>query len=107
MDFRDSDDERAFRNDLREWLAKSAPRQAIPEDPDARADFLHAWHRKLYTAGYIGLSFPVEYGGRGLPVTYEAIYNDELGAAGAPPGPAFGHIANAIRLHASDAQKKR
>lgn len=107
MDFRDSPDELEFRTQLREWLAENAPREAIPHEPDARADFLHAWHRKLYSGGYIGVAFPSEYGGRGLPVTYEAIYNDELGAAGAPPGPSFGHIANAIRLHASDAQKKQ
>ncbi len=107
MDFRDSPDEHDFRIRFRTWLAEHAPREAIPVEPDARAAFLHAWHRKLYAAGYIGLSFPVEYGGRGLPVTYEAIYNDELGAAGAPPGPAFGHIANAIRLYGSDEQKKR
>jgi alkylation response protein AidB-like acyl-CoA dehydrogenase len=107
MDFRDSPEEQQFRAQLRTWLAENAPAEPIPVEPDARADFLNAWNRKLYAAGYIGLSFPTEHGGRGLPVTYEAIYNDELGAAGAPPGPTFGHIANAIRLHGSDAQKKQ
>jgi alkylation response protein AidB-like acyl-CoA dehydrogenase len=107
MDFRDSPEEHEFRTRLRTWLAESAPTAPIPAEPDARANFLNAWHRKLYAAGYVGLSFPTEYGGRGLPVTYEAIYNDELGAAGAPPGPTFGHISNAIRLHGSDEQKKR
>ena len=107
MDFRDSPEELEFRREFRAWLAENAPREPIPVEPDARADFLNAWHRKLYSAGHIGLSFPVEYGGRGLPPTFEAIYNDELGAAGAPSGPVFGHISNAIRLHGSDAQKKR
>lgn len=107
MDFRDSPEEREFRAQFRAWLAENAPREPIPVEPDARAAFLHAWNRALYAAGYIGLSFPTEYGGRGLPVTYEAIYNDELGAAGAPPGPSFGHISNAIRLHGSEEQKKR
>jgi alkylation response protein AidB-like acyl-CoA dehydrogenase len=107
MDFRDSPEEQQFRAQLRTWLAEQAPAESIPVEPDARADFLNSWHQTLYAAGYVGLSFPTEYGGRGLPVTYEAIYNDELGAAGAPPGPTFGHIANAIRLHGSDAQKKQ
>jgi alkylation response protein AidB-like acyl-CoA dehydrogenase len=107
VDFRDSPEEHEFRSQFRAWLAENAPPEPIPAEPDARADFLNAWHRKLYAAGYIGLSFPVEYGGRGLPPTFEAIYNDELGAAGAPPGPTFGHISNAIRLHGSDAQKKQ
>jgi alkylation response protein AidB-like acyl-CoA dehydrogenase len=92
---------------FRTWLAEHAPREPIPVEPDERADFLNAWHRKLYAAGYVGLSFPTDYGGQGLPDTYEAIYNDELGAAGAPPGPAMAHIANAIRLYGSEEQKKR
>ena len=107
MDFRDSPEELEFRREFRAWLAENAPREPIPVEPEARAHFLNAWHRKLYSAGYIGLSFPVEYGGRGLPPTFEAIYNDELGAAGAPSGPVFGHISNAVRLHGSDAQKKQ
>jgi len=107
VDFRDSPEELEFRKEFRTWLAENAPREPIPVEPEVRAHFLNAWNRKLYSAGYIGLSFPVEYGGRGLPPTFEAIYNDELGAAGAPPGPVFGHISNAVRLHGSDAQKKR
>ena len=52
-----------------------------------RADAANAWHQTLYEAGYIGLSFPIEYGGHGLSPIYEAILNDELGRAGAPPPP--------------------
>lgn len=107
MDFRDSPEEQEFRLGFRRWLSEHAPREPIPVEPDARAAFLHRWHRQLYAAGYVGLSFPVEYGGRGLPHIYEAIFNDELGAAGAPAGPVFGHIANAIRLHGTEEQKKR
>ena len=107
MDFRDSPEEHDFRIQFRNWLAEHAPRQPIPVEPDSRAAFLHAWHRELYRAGYVGLSFPVESGGRGLPATYEAVFNDELGAAGAPPGPVFGHIANAIRLYGTEEQRKR
>ncbi len=107
MDFRDSPEELAFRNEFRAWLAENAPRELIPVEPDERANFLAAWNKKLYAAGYVGLAFPTEYGGRGLPVTYEAIFNDELGAAGAPPGPVFGHISNAIRLFGTEEQKKR
>ena len=107
MDFRDTPAEHDFRIRFRRWLAEHAPREPIPVEPDARAAFLHAWHRRLHAAGHVGLSFPVECGGQGLPPVYEAIFNDELGAAGAPPGPAFAHIANAIRLFGSDAQRAR
>ena len=84
MDFTDTQDEAEFRARLRTWLDDNAAAAVIPEDPSARADAANAWHQTLYDAGYIGLSFPTEYGGHGLSPIYEAILNDELGRAGAP-----------------------
>ncbi|GAA0959685.1 acyl-CoA dehydrogenase family protein [Actinocorallia libanotica] len=106
MDFRDTPEEAAFREELRAWLAAHAP-AGPPADPDERAAFLHGWHRALASAGYTGLAFPAEYGGRGLAPTYEAILNDELGAGGHPPPPAIGHITNAVRIFGTAAQKSR
>jgi alkylation response protein AidB-like acyl-CoA dehydrogenase len=104
MDYRDTPDEHMFRTRLRRWLATNAPQQ-LPADPDERMMALNHWHQKLYTGGWIGLTFPQEYGGHGMAPIYEAILNDELGLAGAPPPPAIGHISNAIRLFGTDAQK--
>ena len=42
------------------------------------------WLAELYDGGWVGLSWPVEFGGRGLSPLYEAILNEELGAAGVP-----------------------
>ncbi|BBX00992.1 acyl-CoA dehydrogenase [Mycolicibacterium moriokaense] len=106
MDFNDSPDEADFRARLRKWLHEHSADAAIPDDPAARADAQNAWHQTLYEAGYIGLSFPVEYGGHGLPPIYEAILNDELGRAGAPPIEGIGHLCNALRLFGSDAQRR-
>ena len=86
MDYRDTTDEAAFRGRLRAWIAEHAPGH-LPRDPDARVDVLNQWHRAMYQAGWVGLTFPVEYGGHGMSPVYEAILNDELGAAGAPPPP--------------------
>ena len=105
MDYRDTTDEAAFRGRLRAWIAEHAPGH-LPRDPDARVDVLNQWHRAMYQAGWVGLTFPVEYGGHGMSPVYEAILNDELGAAGAPPPPAIGHITNAIRLFGSDEHKR-
>jgi alkylation response protein AidB-like acyl-CoA dehydrogenase len=105
MDYRDTPDEAAFRERLRSWIAEHAPAE-LPHDPDERVEVLNQWHRAMYRAGWVGLTFPVEYGGHGMSPVYEAILNDELGAAGAPPPPAIGHITNAIRLFGSDAQKR-
>ncbi|MED5810856.1 acyl-CoA dehydrogenase family protein [Mycolicibacterium sp. 050232] len=105
MDFTDTPDEAAFRSRLRSWLAEHSSEFDIPDDPGARADAANAWHHTLYRAGYIGLSFPVEYGGHGLSPIYEAILNDELGRAGAPPIEGVGHLSNALRLFGSDRQR--
>jgi alkylation response protein AidB-like acyl-CoA dehydrogenase len=105
MDYRDTVDEADFRLRLREWIAAHAPTN-LPREPDERAVVLNEWHQEPYRAGWIGLTFPVEYGGHGMSPVYEAILNDELGLAGAPPPPAIGHISNALRLFGSDEQKR-
>ncbi len=106
MDFDDSPEEAAFRAELRQWLADHADEARIPDDPAARADAQNAWHSVLYDAGYIALSFPVEYGGHGRSPVYEAILNDELGRAGAPPIEGVGHLSNAIRLFGTEEQRR-
>ncbi len=55
----------------------------------------------------MGLSWPVEFGGRGLPATFEAIFNDEIGAAGAPPAPHVGFLGRALLYHGSEGQQLR
>jgi alkylation response protein AidB-like acyl-CoA dehydrogenase len=106
MDFRDSPDEAEFRARLRAWILENAP-ASLPVEEGARVRALNEWHRALYIAGLTALTFPVEYGGRGLPSVYDAILNDEIGAAGAPPPPAMAHLTNAIRLFGTEEQKQQ
>lgn len=106
MDFTDTPEEAEFRTRLRTWLAENAAVAVIPDDPSERADAANAWHHTLYEAGYIGLSLPKEYGGHGLSPIYEAILNDELGRASAPPIEGVGHLSNALRLFGSDHQRR-
>ncbi|WP_046314947.1 acyl-CoA dehydrogenase family protein [Mycobacterium sp. UM_Kg1] len=105
MDFTDSPPEAAFRERLRAWLQQHAPAATVPDDPALRADAANAWHHTLYEAGYIGLSFPRECGGHGLSPIYEAILNDELGRAQAPPIEGIGHLAGALLLFGTDRQR--
>ena len=102
----DTAEEAAFRAELRGWLAAEAPSaDELPDEPEARAEALHAWHRQLAGAGYVGLSLPERFGGRGLDARYEALANEELGLAGAPPAPPIGHLAHALALFGDDAQR--
>ncbi len=106
LSFADSPLEADFRRQVRDWLTAKAP-GPLPPDGDERMAAMHVWHRDLATAGFVGVSFPSEFGGHGHSLLYDAIVNDELAAAGAPPGPAFNHIANAIRLFGTDEQKRQ
>jgi len=111
MDLRESKSEGAFRAELRAWLASNAPPPPHPErGSDGWHDFHRAWHRKLHDAGYAGLSWPVEYGGRGGTPSQQVIFEEELGRAGAP-GLAnhlgIFHVGPAIMTHGTDAQKQR
>jgi alkylation response protein AidB-like acyl-CoA dehydrogenase len=86
VDFRDTPEEAAFRTELREWLKDNWAGRALE---GGRGDFdsLRAWGGRLYEAGYVGLTWPAEYGGRGLPPTYQAIYLEEMSRADAPGHP--------------------
>ena len=47
-------------------------------------DSIRNWSRALYEAGYIGLTWPKEYGGGGKPYSYQAIFLEETARAEAP-----------------------
>jgi alkylation response protein AidB-like acyl-CoA dehydrogenase len=92
MDFRLTPAQEAFRDEVREWLKRNLPQEwtsrAIsgPDVPRAEAyDFLKQWQKKLYAAGFIGLTWPKEYGGRGLTFMEELILHEELALVKAPP----------------------
>ncbi|MEW6297085.1 MAG: acyl-CoA dehydrogenase [Thermodesulfobacteriota bacterium] len=91
MDFRYSPAEEQFRREVRSWLEANLPadlREGRDEDlsQDGRWERHKAWHAKLYEGGWVGIWWPKEYGGRGASVIEQAIFNEELGRAGAPPG---------------------
>jgi alkylation response protein AidB-like acyl-CoA dehydrogenase len=83
----DSPDDRTFRLDLRDWLSEVVP--SLPDPPardewHARREFDATWQRMLYDAGYAGINWPKEYGGRGATVTEHAIFLEECARARAP-----------------------
>jgi len=107
VDFADSPDEAAFRRRLRAWLSAHNP--GLP--PSSTSDEYWAgqaeWHRALYDAGFFGLSWPPEIGGHGLPSVYEAIVDEELATAAAPPRPSLGYLVQGILRHGSEDIQRR
>ncbi|WP_119730280.1 acyl-CoA dehydrogenase family protein [Thermomonospora amylolytica] len=107
MNFGDTPEEATFRQELRKWLAANVPEGPAPLGGPARAQFWAKWHRALFRGGWMGLSWPVEYGGRGLSPIYEAILADEVGAAGAPPVPHVGYLGRALLHYGTPEQRRR
>jgi alkylation response protein AidB-like acyl-CoA dehydrogenase len=87
MDLRYTDAEEAFRSELRRWLAETLPglpAKPAPTDWPARREYDTHWQRLLFDAGYAGVDWPVEGGGRGSSPVEELIFKEELERAHAP-----------------------
>ena len=92
MDLTLTPEQETFRAEVRTWLEKNIPREwtrrvmASSEVPRPEAyEFLRDWQHKLYDAGFIGLTWPKEYGGRGLSFLEEMVLHQEMALAKAPP----------------------
>jgi alkylation response protein AidB-like acyl-CoA dehydrogenase len=105
-----------YRRRARAWLEANLERRAGPaaslaDNVDKSEDEIagqRLLQRKLYEAGYAGISWPAEYGGQGLPAEYEdAFYAEardfrlpDFGVAGAT---SFGVCARTMLAHGSPA----
>ena len=99
MDLRDSPDEAAFRDEVRAWLKDNLP-----------AGDSREWSRKLYDAGFAGMTWPEEYGGRGAPYSHQAIVLEEFARAEAPQHMGvigLGMAGPTIMAHGTEEQKRR
>lgn len=87
MDLRYSAAEDQFRDELRAWLVTTLPTLgAAPpaDDWPARRAFDSRWQRLLFDAGYAGVDWPTEGGGRGASPVEQLIFKEECERAGAP-----------------------
>ncbi|EFC79504.1 acyl-CoA dehydrogenase family protein [Parafrankia sp. EUN1f] len=115
MDLTFSAKEEEFRADLRGWLADNIPAEwsrpgfwaGVPEDEgfEMRRD----WEQRKFDAGFAGIDWPTEYGGRGGTPGMKAIYDEETASARAPStvnalGLAF--LAPTIMAIGTDEQKR-
>jgi alkylation response protein AidB-like acyl-CoA dehydrogenase len=104
MDLTYSSDEEAFRQHVRAWL-----QARLPVKRDTLAD-RRAWHAQLLEAGFVGMGWPREFGGRAARPVQQAILSEEMTRAGAPPhasGPGMSLVAPTLFAHGSEAQKHR
>jgi alkylation response protein AidB-like acyl-CoA dehydrogenase len=117
MDFTLTPEQEAFRDQVRSWLKDNIPAEwaeqiAVTADlprPEAY-ELLRRWQRKMHDAGFIGVTWPKEYGGRGLTFLEEMILHQELALAKAPPVLnilGVGMAGPTIIAYGTEAQKQR
>src|SRR5438105_14486339 len=115
MDFSLTPEQQAFRQTVRAWLRDHIPSEwkhvGSSELPRVEAyELLREWQRRLYDAGFIGLTWPKEYGGHGLTFMEELIVHEEMALAKAPPilnVLGVGMAGPTIIAYGTEAQKKR
>jgi alkylation response protein AidB-like acyl-CoA dehydrogenase len=112
MDLNYSNEELAFRDEVRGWLNANLPedlRRKTAEGEHFSKDDLLRWHRILAAKGWIAPSWPTEWGGPGWNATQRYIFEEEMGLAGTPPIVPFGLVmcGQVLLKFGSDAQKQR
>ena len=104
MDLNYTAEDKAYREQVRRWLAENLPKKK-PETLAERRE----WHRKLYEAGYLGMGWPKEYGGQEARPMEQSIVGEELARANAPAslnGLGIGIVAPTLIHHGTEQQKR-
>lgn len=116
MDFRDSPEEAAYRDEVRTWLAEhligpfaELGGQGGPADESAWDERV-AWEKTLGRDRWIGLGWPAAYGGRDASFIEQVIFSEEYAKAGAPARISFfgeGLFAPTLLAYGTEEQKQR
>jgi alkylation response protein AidB-like acyl-CoA dehydrogenase len=103
---------------VRAWLKANFPPELAIDDPmDERIapnrevfEKRRAWQRKLADAGWVGMAWPQEYGGRNAPLMEQIIFDEEYFRARAPILPGYsgvGLFGPTLMQWGTDEQKKK
>ena len=88
MNFDFTVEENRFRDTLRAWLDQNAPALLAdgPQyaDSEKRWERAMRWHRALFNAGWVGIYWPKEYGGRGATLVEQYLHEEEMDRINAP-----------------------
>jgi alkylation response protein AidB-like acyl-CoA dehydrogenase len=113
VDLNDTPEQASYRQEVRAWLeenkAQAPPRSGSYED-QGYIDARRAWQRRLAEAGLAGVTWPTEFGGRGLGPIEQVTVNQEISRAEAPgilDVIGIGMLGPCITAHGSEEQKSR
>ena len=107
-----TDDELAFRDDVRAFFRDELPGDILEKQrlgvPLEREDFIR-FQKALFHKGWAGFNWPVEYGGTGWTTVQKYIFGVEMAEADAPAIIPFGlgMVGPVIYTFGNEAQKQR
>jgi alkylation response protein AidB-like acyl-CoA dehydrogenase len=110
MDLTLSPSEEEFRDEVRSWLQENHPGPEPEAGLDEVMAFRREWQLQLHAAGWAGISWPQEYGGRGATMIEQAIFAAEASRQEAPsPANVLGLAMGGpvVIAHGTDEQKAR
>ena len=116
MDLTPTVEQRDFRDGCRAWLKENLPWDygtGLPplfDDLAEEVDFGRRWQGRLAGAGYVGVTWPVAFGGSAADPAFNFIVQEELARARAPElvGRIGVNLVGPCELaHGTDAQKRR
>lgn len=113
MDLRSTEKEEAFRKEVREFIRRELPPGWSGAQPGTAGawEFQRQFSRKLGERGWLGLSWPREYGGQEASPIEEAILYEEIAYHRAPAEAILvigvGIVGPTIMLYGSPEQKRR
>jgi alkylation response protein AidB-like acyl-CoA dehydrogenase len=118
MDFEYTPEQEAFRAEVRKWLKNNLPSDLCIDDPmDERIapnrdifEKRRAWQQKLALGGWVGLSWPKQYGGREASLLEQIIFDEEYFRVRAPILPGYsgvGLLGPTLMQWGSEEQKKK
>jgi alkylation response protein AidB-like acyl-CoA dehydrogenase len=112
MDFDLSPEERAFVEEVEAFLAAERSPEVMDDAPEQLSQTVdtpakRAFLRKLAERGWLGMSWPREYGGQERPGIYDYLLTECLSRAGAPqPGKGVGIVGKTIMRHGNEKLKR-
>lgn len=111
MDFRFSPEEERLRAQVCAFLQQELGTTHDSDPEPLPPGYLHdkPFERKLGQRGWLGVSWPVDYGGGGRPVTNQFIVEEEVALHGGPGSDAIGRVivAPILLAYGSEEQKRQ
>jgi len=117
MDFEFAAEHESFRKEFRDWLATNLPPDLCLDDAsDDRVasdretfERRRVWQQAMHAAGWVGITWPKEYGGRDAGLIERVIWDEEYTAARAPvlPGNMGLNLVGPTLIHWGTEEQKR